>query len=89
MYLTQPGEQLVNCGSAADGIAVDQRAVAAAASSSVPSSMIVRSAAKLVSNTLSKPQPPQGGVQLEGQRACPAAARNTRRWPPAGWGRSG
>jgi len=55
MYFTQPGEQLVNIGSTA-AWSPSRRARFSRISSSVPSSMIVRSAAKLVSNTLSKPQ---------------------------------
>ena len=54
MYLTQPGEQLVNCGKTADG-SPSTKALFRRIKSSVPSSMIVRSAVKLVSKTLSNP----------------------------------
>jgi len=54
MYFTQPGEQEVNCGT---GMLVSPstRFRYSRSSSSVPSSMMVRSAVKLVSKTLSKP----------------------------------
>ena len=54
MNLIQPGEQLVNCGRAT--CSPSTSAFLSRASSSVPSSMIVRSAVKFVSNTASKPR---------------------------------
>ena len=53
MNLIQPGEQLVNMGRATGSLST--RAFFSRVSSSVPSSMMVRSAVKLVSNTASKP----------------------------------
>jgi hypothetical protein len=55
MYLTHPGEQLVNCGSATPG-SPSSSARFKRINSSAPSSRIVRSAVKLVSKTRSKPQ---------------------------------
>ena len=55
MYLTQPGLHEVNCGSGIEGSPLT-RFLYSLRISSVPSSMIVRSAVKLVSKTLSNPQ---------------------------------